>query len=258
MTETSTVPQRPSGTPRVRRRERTGSECAIHGCRKSAIARREASVSLCPMHVRQIRSEISNYDNGATGRCVWTGCLEYVTWPNGLALCEKHVARTIELATQDSFFIRRTKAFKKVLGQEAARQISRDRQVRKAAQKREEKAREAASVVYIVRSGGYYKIGWTSDLAKRMRTYPPDSRLMAVMPGTRKDETHLHKRFAHLRSHGREWFSLHPDIDRFIKATVAEHGEPDPVEFSAKPREVPMPHRINKINGPKPRGFVGK
>lgn len=112
--------------------------------------------------------------------------------------------------------------------------------------------------IYVVRSGGYYKIGWTADLAKRMRQYPPDSRLMATKPGTRKDEALLHKRFAHHRSHGREWFTLHPDIDRLIAEMVAEHGEPDHVQFAAKPHTPPMPHRINKVNGPKPKSWVGR
>lgn len=93
--------------------------------------------------------------------------------------------------------------------------------------------------VYMLRCGGYVKIGWTSDLTKRMRAYQPDSVLMATMPGTRKDETRLHKRFAHLRTHGREWYSIAPQITEYAAILVAKHGQPDPVTFAAKPVTVP-------------------
>lgn len=93
--------------------------------------------------------------------------------------------------------------------------------------------------VYMLRCGGYVKIGWTSDLANRMRAYQPDSQLLATMPGTRKDENRLHKRFAHLRTHGREWYSIAPQITEYAQILVAKHGQPDPVTFAAKPVTIP-------------------
>lgn len=89
-------------------------------------------------------------------------------------------------------------------------------------------------VVYFLRVGGHIKIGWTSDLNKRMRGYHPDSTLLATKPGTRKDERSLHRKFSHLTTHGREWFPLAPQILEEVDRTVAEHGEPQPVDFSAR------------------------
>lgn len=108
---------------------------------------------------------------------------------------------------------------------------------------------EPAGTVYFVRSGGYIKIGWTSDLAKRMRAYPPDTTLLAVMPGTRKDERATHRRFAHLLTHGREWFPLAPQILEHIDQVVAEHGAPPVVDFAAK--------RATRIVGPRLHNYVG-
>lgn len=108
--------------------------------------------------------------------------------------------------------------------------------------------------VYFLRSGGHIKIGWTSDLAKRMRTYPPDSTLLAHHPGTRKDEQCLHRKFAVHRTHGREWYTLSPVILEHIKGVVAEHGQPDTVDFGAKPVAVPQPHRQRQ--GPRPRTWI--
>lgn len=113
----------------------------------------------------------------------------------------------------------------------------------------EKKKPPTEGVIYYIRSGGHIKIGWTSDLAKRMRAYPPDTTLLAVEPGTRKDENRTHKRFAHLLTHGREWFPLAPQILEHIDRVKAEHGEPPQVDFSAK--------RATRIVGPRLHNYVG-
>jgi len=108
--------------------------------------------------------------------------------------------------------------------------------------------------VYILRCGGFVKIGWTSDLTKRMRAYQPDTVLLATMPGTRKDEGKLHRKFAHLRTHGREWYPIAPQITEYVAQMVREYGQPDPVTFAAKPVEVPRPHSRPPYIGGNNRG----
>jgi hypothetical protein len=111
---------------------------------------------------------------------------------------------------------------------------------------------EKPGTIYYVRSGGYIKIGWTSDLSKRMKGYPPDSVLMATHPGTRSDETTVHRKFAVHRTHGREWYALVPAIMGHIARVQAEHGEPEQVSFGARPVEVPRPgsrKTIGRIGG---------
>lgn len=99
-------------------------------------------------------------------------------------------------------------------------------------------------VIYYVQVMSHIKIGWTGNLEKRMKSYPPNSELLAVHPGTRSDEQQLHKRFAAHRSHGREWYPLVPPLLEHIKRMVNEHGKPDAIDFGAKPVVVPMPHRL--------------
>ena len=96
--------------------------------------------------------------------------------------------------------------------------------------------------IYYVKSDGLIKIGWTSNLAKRMRQYAPNSQLLATHPGTRTDEQRLHKRFAVHRSHGREWYPLAPVILHHIDMMKAKYGEPDTVAFGAQPVTIPQ-HR---------------
>ena len=104
--------------------------------------------------------------------------------------------------------------------------------------------------VYYVRSGGFIKIGWTSDLTKRMKGYPPDSVLLAVEPGTRPDETRRHRQFPHHRTHGREWYTMAPTLMHHIDSVKAEHGEPAPVDFAAKPVGIPQPRQRHTIGRP--------
>jgi hypothetical protein len=103
--------------------------------------------------------------------------------------------------------------------------------------------------VYFLQIGGHIKIGWASDLSKRMRQYPPNALLLAAHPGTRKDELRLHKMFAVHRSHGREWYPLVPVILDHIKRVVAKYGSPLEVDFGAKPTVVPQPRPHQYIGG---------
>lgn len=104
--------------------------------------------------------------------------------------------------------------------------------------------------VYYVRSGGFIKIGWTSDLTKRMKGYPPDSVLLAVEPGPRALEGRRHKQFAHHRTHGREWYTMAPTLTHHIDSVKAEHGEPAPVDFAAKPVGIPQSRQRQTIGRP--------
>lgn len=100
--------------------------------------------------------------------------------------------------------------------------------------------------VYIMLSNSIVKIGWTSDVERRMREYGPGIRILAVMPGTRKDETRLHKKFADLRANRREWFSYHPRIMEEVERIVREHGDPSP--------ELNEPMVTKRIVGPRLNG----
>ena len=69
--------------------------------------------------------------------------------------------------------------------------------------------------VYFMRFGDRIKIGFTTNLHKRLQHVPNDE-LLASMPGSRHTETKMHKQFAHLRIVG-EWFSMGPDLLEFIE-----------------------------------------
>lgn len=89
--------------------------------------------------------------------------------------------------------------------------------------------------IYYLQVGTNIKIGWTGNLTKRMRAYAPDSTLLATEPGTRADETVLHRKFAVWRSYGAEWYMLAPVILDHIGRVRAAHGDPPAIVFGARP-----------------------
>jgi hypothetical protein len=80
--------------------------------------------------------------------------------------------------------------------------------------------------VYYLHVGERIKIGYSVDVKRRMRDYPPGSELLAVEPGDRELETKRHRQFAGSRTDGREWFRPTPDILELVAEIVDVHGEP--------------------------------
>lgn len=80
--------------------------------------------------------------------------------------------------------------------------------------------------IYYLRLNDLIKIGWSHDFRRRVMWYP-GCKVLALHPGSREDETVLHRQFISLRAHKREWY--HGDaqiILDHIAQMVAEHGEP--------------------------------
>lgn len=75
-------------------------------------------------------------------------------------------------------------------------------------------------VVYFMYSAGKIKIGYSKDVLKRltdlsnMASSPVE--LIAVLPGDREFERHLHQTFKPDRIHG-EWFNPSSEIRRFLE-----------------------------------------
>lgn len=80
-------------------------------------------------------------------------------------------------------------------------------------------------------------------LADRLREYPPSSVVLVAFPAERGEETRLRRMFAHLRTHGHEWFPYAPQVTEWVDRMVAEHGAPDPTWVCGPARhQVPRPH----------------
>lgn len=62
---------------------------------------------------------------------------------------------------------------------------------------------DAQGEIYYAKVGALIKVGWTSDLYQRMKSYGPEAELLACYPATRRDESHLHRNLTPSRAKGR-------------------------------------------------------
>jgi hypothetical protein len=77
-------------------------------------------------------------------------------------------------------------------------------------------------MIYFAQAGenGPVKIGYTENRDRRMREVQGMNgevlTVLATLPGGRKREAELHRRFAHLRRHG-EWFEPGPELMDYVR-----------------------------------------
>lgn len=102
-------------------------------------------------------------------------------------------------------------------------------------QRREERAAESRrhhpGWIYYLQVGDHIKIGFTVDVKRRLKAYPPGSRLLALHPGTKQLEHDTHTIFVGSRAAGREWFLDTDELRDHIKAVHADFGEPDRARY---------------------------
>lgn len=97
--------------------------------------------------------------------------------------------------------------------------------------------RKWAGWVYYMRIGNRCKIGYTTNLARRMLVVVPEE-VLAVEAGTRELEARRHDEFAQLRTHA-EWFMLDDPLTGHV-ATVAsgmDAAAQEIVRATVKPRQ---------------------
>jgi hypothetical protein len=80
--------------------------------------------------------------------------------------------------------------------------------------------------VYYIQVDERIKVGFSTDVKRRMRAYPPASKLLAVEPGDRDLEKQRHRQFKGSLAYGREWFTPTQDLRDHIDALLSEHGAP--------------------------------
>ncbi len=90
----------------------------------------------------------------------------------------------------------------------------------------EQKHQAGDGLVYYMRINGRIKIGYTTNLTQRSRTYPPGTELLAVEPGTRETEAQRHNQFSRSLAQGREWFAESDAIKAHVAALIEAYKVP--------------------------------
>lgn len=107
----------------------------------------------------------------------------------------------------------------------------------------ERKASRLANVahgdIYFVRVGNLIKVGWTRDLWSRLKAYGASAELLVSYPGSRDDETNLHRQLSPARAKGREWYTDGPIVAKFIADALSQYGQPPPMDgLWSEPKKV--------------------
>lgn len=207
------------------------TRCSIVGCTARAV--KGTQTLLCPGHRQAVADDLTN---SGVVTCAWPACDEYGLHPT--RHCSRHIALIAFHGLRYPTAEQALAALNKSVGTPEPA----------------EPKPPTEGTIYYLRSGGYYKIGWTANLEQRMKGYPPDTLLLATHPGTKKDENGIHRRFAHLLSHGREWFPLAPEIQDHIARVIATHGPPPAVDFTARRATRAVGPRLNQYVGGPNRG----
>ncbi|WP_157227735.1 GIY-YIG nuclease family protein [Nocardia asiatica] len=71
---------------------------------------------------------------------------------------------------------------------------------------------QTSGYVYYLRIGDRVKIGHTTDLDRRLATYPPTMEVLKIRKGGRQLERDEHSRFSPWRTDGREWFEANAEV----------------------------------------------
>lgn len=80
--------------------------------------------------------------------------------------------------------------------------------------------------IYFIRLNDLVKVGWTRDLWGRVKSYGASAQLLVAYPGTRDDETNLHRQLRPALAKGREWYEDGSIIGHFIDEALAKYGQP--------------------------------
>jgi len=86
-------------------------------------------------------------------------------------------------------------------------------------------ARAMGPVVYAATSrDGLIKIGFTTNLSRRLLPYGGWKSLLAALPGTYEQEQQIHADLAEHVAHGREFYHRHPDVLAVVNDMRARMG----------------------------------
>lgn len=97
------------------------------------------------------------------------------------------------------------------------------------------------SVVYYLRVGELVKIGYASNLARRLAAYPPDAQLLATEPGGRELESQRHREMRHHLRMGREWFVPAQPLLDHIASVIERCGPPKVIQEPTQRRHSKQP-----------------
>lgn len=141
---------------------------------------------------------------------------------DGKMVCYKHVTEIVD-AYNDLTTPKQRSESEIIKGhRERERQFAKQKVVMEMRKQSE----RAPGFVYYIRIEQHIKIGYATDIAKRMRAYPPSAVLLAAHPGTKATERQMHLEYRRYLDRGREWFRQGEKLMTHIAGVVEKFGDP--------------------------------
>lgn len=101
--------------------------------------------------------------------------------------------------------------------------------------------------IYFVRLNGMIKVGWSSKLRSRLKSYGASAEILCHYPASRPEERDLHRQLRPYLAMGREWYQECQLLVDVVAGVIQRHGEPTifpawtrpKADLAAKPRSWP-------------------
>lgn len=118
----------------------------------------------------------------------------------------------------------------------ARRYVAREVQALDVRTNRHENGGHDEGQIYFVRLNELIKIGWSGKLRSRLKSYGASAEVLCHYPGTRQDETLLHRQLRDNLARGREWYHDCPAVQLFIERAIKQHGRPSILPWWTEPK----------------------
>ncbi|QSE94178.1 GIY-YIG nuclease family protein [Rhodococcus pseudokoreensis] len=148
--------------------------------------------------------------------------IEGKLWSKGIHLCRQHALLVWSVMDEEMQDFQKNSTRSERIAEQTAREAEHAARQRAERENLPPLQAPPEGYVYYLRVGPHIKIGYASNLERRLSSYPPDTELLAVESGTLQDEQQLHRTFKAFRVSGREWYDQSPVLMNHI-AEVAKN-----------------------------------
>lgn len=90
--------------------------------------------------------------------------------------------------------------------------------------------------IYFVRLNGLIKVGWSSKLRSRLKSYGASAEVLVHYPASRQEETDLHRSLRPYLARGREWYQDCQLVADMVDGLVTKHGKPTLLPYWTEPK----------------------
>lgn len=162
-------------------------------------------------------------------QCVIVMCFNFGHYLGGM-ICREHAMKIWE-----DVEVNESQGSKNIRLAQTKDELRKAQELKELAKAKAAEVGRNAGTIYYIQVADRVKIGFTTNLQSRSKAYPPNSTLLATHPGTRQTETDMHRRFNRYLEHGREWFSINPELTEHIEEVKSKYPQTQRLHKLSRP-----------------------